>query len=104
VISLRTPGGRECPYYYEDFNRGAEIQRCRVARSSRSDRWRPRQCDRCPVPAIEAASGGLDLTLTVHGRLLGLGERFTVDAWCDAHGPVDDPFVGCLGCVAKVEL
>jgi hypothetical protein len=103
---MRTPAGRECSYYYEDFNRGAEITRCRVRRGRGSDGWRPRQCGRCPVPEIEAANGNpcLDLTLTVRGRPLGLPARFSVEAWCTAHGPVDDPYVGCLECVGEVRV
>ncbi len=101
---MRTPAGRECSYYYEDFNRGAEIARCRIRRSSGSATWGPRQCRRCPVPQIEAASGSsrLDLTLAVRRRPLGLAERFEVEAWCTEHGPIADPYVGCLECVAEV--
>lgn len=101
---MRTPAGRECSYYYEDFNRGAEIERCRVKRASGSARWRPKQCGHCPVPAIEAANGSpcLDLTLTVRARPLGLSDKFEVDAWCTAHGPIEDPYVGCVECVAEV--
>lgn len=101
---MRTPAGRACSYYYEDFNRGAEIRRCRVKRSSRSAAWRPKQCERCPVPDIEAANGSpcLDLTLTVRERPFGIAPRFEVEAWCTAHGPVDDPYVGCLECVGEI--
>ncbi|HEY3318429.1 MAG TPA: hypothetical protein VGK50_08410 [Coriobacteriia bacterium] len=104
---MRTPAGRGCSYYYEDFNRGAEITRCRVKRSRGSAPWRARQCKRCPVPDIEAANGSpcLDLTLTVSNAPLGLlPERFRTDAWCGEHGPIADPYVGCLECVAKVDV
>jgi hypothetical protein len=101
-----TPAGRECSYYYEDFNRGAEIQRCRVRRAAGSAAWRPRQCARCPVPAIEAANASpcLELTLRVSRRPLGLPERFSVEAWCTAHGPVEDPYAGCVECRADEAL
>jgi hypothetical protein len=101
---MRTPAGRDCSYYYEDFNRGAEISRCRVRRASGSPRWQPRQCRNCPVPGIEAANGSplLDLTLTVRPRVLGLRERFEVEAWCTEHGPIEDPYIGCAECGAGI--
>lgn len=103
---MRTPPGRDCSYYYEDFNRGAEIQRCRVRRAPGSSRWRPRQCAKCPVPGVEAANGSpwLDVTLTARSRFPGLPEKFEVAAWCTQHGPVEDPYVGCAECARSIGL
>ena len=103
---MRTPAKKDCTYYYEDFNRGADIRQCRIARPRESDPWRDGHCARCPVPGIEAASGGplLDLTLTVRSGRFGRKPKFDVVAWCVMHGPIADPFVGCLECTKPLDL
>lgn len=85
--------------------RGADIRRCRVRRAEGSAPWRSRQCARCPVPDVEAANGSpcLDLTLLVRARPLGLPERFELEAWCTQHGPIEDPYVGCVECTGEIE-
>jgi len=96
---MRTPAGKECPHYYEDFNRGREIQECRLAMSNRdSAPWRPKDCARCPVPDILRANASLDLRLklTIHPVLLGFVRQMRVEAWCEKHDiPIDNPYVGC---------
>jgi hypothetical protein len=102
---MRTPSGRECALYYEDFNRGVALQECRVERGPGSQPWRPPQCERCPVPDILLANGSpwLKLVLAVRKRPVG-GSRFEVEAWCGRHAvPVNDPYVGCPEC-ANEEL
>ena len=103
---MRTPFKRECSYYYEDFNRGADIRQCRIARTKDSEWWRETECRRCPVPDIEAASGNphLDLTLTVRSGFLGMRRAYEIEAWCVMHGPIEDPYVGCLECVAAIAI
>jgi hypothetical protein len=103
---MRTPSTRQCSYYYEDFNRGADIRQCRIARSKGSEWWRASDCAKCPVPTIESASGSpyLDLTLTVVSGRLPWRRHFGVQAWCLLHGPIEDPYVGCLECVGEVDL
>ena len=46
----------------------------------------------------------LDLTLMVSAGRFGFRRKVDVEAWCVLHGPVEDPFVGCLECVEVVEL
>jgi hypothetical protein len=103
---VRTPAKQDCPYYYEDFTRGADIRQCRIARTRESEPWNGAHCGRCPVPGIYAASGSalLDLTLTVRSGPFGRKPKFTVDAWCVMHGPIEDPFVGCLECTAPLDI
>lgn len=99
---MRTPSGQECRFYYADYNRGRDIQRCRLVEGNvETLRWRPSDCGRCPVPGIlqANASPDLDLTLTIRPRLLGLGRENRVTARCARHQiPIEDPRVGCARC------
>lgn len=102
---MRTPAGRECRHYYEDFNRGRSVQECRLIKQNpKSLPWKPSDCSTCPVPDIlnANASPDLELTLTKEPRLLGLGRKLIVTAHCTRHNiPVEDPFVGCPQCNAE---
>lgn len=94
-----TPAGKECPHYYEDFNRGRETQECRLANANTASlRWRPKDCARCPVPEIVRANASRDmqLTLTIRNALLGLVRQIKVEAYCLRHDiPIENPYVGC---------
>ncbi len=99
---MRTPDGRECPYYYEDFHRGHSTQECRlIGRNPRSERWEPGVCRRCPVPEIARANSCPNMVLEgeiVH-RWFGLVRRVEVYAICTEYQvEVDDPYVGCGHC------
>jgi hypothetical protein len=102
---MRTPAGKECRYYYEDFFRGREVQECRLIQENpESMRWHPSDCARCPVPAILGANSSPDLALklTVRPKLLGLGRKLDVTASCLKHHiDIEDPFVGCPKCNAE---
>lgn len=99
---MRTPAGKECRYYYEDFHRGRGVQECRLAQENRESLpWRPNYCGMCPVPDIlnANASPDLQLTLTIKPRLLGLGRQLVVAASCMRHRiPIEDAHVGCPRC------
>jgi len=100
-----TPAGKECRYYYEDYFRGRDIEECRLVKANpESARWHPKDCAKCPVPAILAANASLDmeLTLTIRPTLLGFHRVFEVSAFCIKHRiPISDPFVGCEKCNAE---
>lgn len=102
---MRTPAGKECRYYYEDFNRGRNLQECRLVKANPySARWHPNDCAKCPIPAILAAnaSRNLELELTIRSTLLGFRRVFEVTASCAKHRvPIEDPFVGCPQCNAE---
>ncbi len=102
---MRTPAGKECRHYYEDFNRGRRLRECRLIQSNpASMRWVPGDCRRCSVPDIlnANASPDLSLELTIRPRLLGFGRRADVVASCLRHHlVVIDPFVGCPECNAE---
>lgn len=54
---MRTPDGKECRHYCEDFHRGRALQECRLIKSNRDLlNWRPEDCARCPVPSILQAN------------------------------------------------
>ncbi len=96
---METPAGKECRHYYEDFHRGRNVQECRLAKGNRAGLpWRPVDCSRCPVPDIlnANASPDMELTLTIEPRLMGLGRKLTVEAYCIKHRvEIEDPYVGC---------
>jgi hypothetical protein len=102
---MKTPAGRECPEYYQDFHRQRHIQECRLAkRNPRSARWHPGDCSRCTVPDIVLANASqtMRLTLTITPGFLGLGRKNSVTAFCEKHNqPIEDPFVGCTACNAE---
>ena len=99
---MRTPAGPECHHYYEDYNRGRDIQLCRLARlNPNSLPWEPADCAKCPVPAILRANGSphLELTLTIGKGFLGLGRGIEVQAFCEKHQiEIKEPQVGCPVC------
>lgn len=66
-------------------------------------RWKPVDCSNCPVPEIlqANASKDMELTLTIKPRLLGLGRKVEVEAYCLRHRiRIEDPYVGCPQCIA----
>lgn len=100
---MRTPYGKDCRYYYQDFHRGASRQECRLASAvtGRTLPWRPKDCANCPVPEILQANSSRDmeLTLTITPVILGMGRRLSVQAHCRRHNtPIADAFVGCPAC------
>lgn len=102
---MRTPAGKECPHYYQDFHRGRNAQECRLAAASRTGlRWQPRDCGGCPVPDILNANSSpfLELSLAIQPRLLILGRKLTVEASCTRHRTIiEDPYIGCRACNAS---
>jgi hypothetical protein len=99
---MRTPAGKECPHYYEDFHRGRALQECRLVKeNAASAPWRRGDCARCPVPDILRANASEDmrLTLTIRPALLGLVRQMKVEAWCEKHQiPIENAYVGCPLC------
>ena len=101
---MRTPAGKECAYYYEDFHRGRSDQECRIPKGDRSAHWKPEYCGKCPVPAIlrDNASPNLELILTIKQTMLGFGRKMEVEAFCALHEiSISDPHTGCPKCNAE---
>jgi hypothetical protein len=99
---MRTPAGKDCKFYYEDYFRGRNVQECRLIKSNpESAPWQPRDCFRCPVPEIlnANASPDMELTLTIRKQFFGLRRTLHVTARCLRHDiPIADPYVGCPKC------
>ena len=78
----------DCPYYFADYVRGRETEKCRLIERNRENRrpWRRALCDTCPVPGIlrETTCRHLALEATVTRRL-GLLDRVAVYAVCTEH-------------------
>ncbi|MDX2075140.1 MAG: hypothetical protein SFZ02_01820 [bacterium] len=99
---MRTPAGKECKYYYQDFHRGREVQECRLVKQNlNSLKWHVKDCTTCPVPEILHANASpyLELTLTIQNRFLGFGRHIKLEAYCARHKiPIENPIVGCPQC------
>lgn len=99
---MRTPAGKECRYYYQDYFRGNDKQECRlIDRNPRGKRWKPSLCNGCPVPEIlrNNACPHLALEATVAESFLGLKQTVKIYAVCTEHlCEVDKPAVGCGHC------
>ena len=99
---MRTPAGKECQHYYEDFHRGASRQECRlIRRTPDSLPWRLGLCSTCPMPGIQRANSCPNLVLEarVVRRMLGLVQQVEVSGWCKEHFlDVPQPAVGCGHC------
>ncbi|GAB4510443.1 MAG: hypothetical protein OHK0046_07270 [Anaerolineae bacterium] len=96
---MRTPAGKECRHYYEDFHRGRNIQECRLIKANmESLPWRPVDCSKCPVPDILNANASplLTLKLTIKSGFLGFGRRNIVEAFCRNEPiPLEEAYTGC---------
>ncbi len=102
---MKTPAGKECRFYYEDFYRGNSEQECRLVQSNkRSPQWKPRDCYNCRAPEILLANNNPNLVLEgmVRKGLLGLNRRVEIKAFCSKHlVDVDKPEVGCPHCARE---
>ncbi len=95
---MKTPDGRECKHYYEDFHRGRDIQECRLEKENPlSERWHRSDCSKCPIPDILRANADPDmlLKLTIKRGFLGFGRRVEVEATSRQDGSaIENPYVG----------
>lgn len=99
---MRTPAGKDCKHYYQDFHRGKHVQECRLAQENPASlQWKPSDCSRCMVPDILNANASqyLSLKLTIKPKLLGLGRQLEISASCLKHQiAIEDAHVGCTKC------
>ena len=97
---MRTPAGKECKYYYQDFHRGRSVQECRLLdRAEGSLPWEPKTCSICPVPDILLANSCPHMVL--HGRIVRqlFRKKVLVDGYCTEYREaVTNPYVGCGRC------
>lgn len=93
-----------CPYFFADYHRGKEIEKCRLIEKNPENRrpWRRPLCDTCPVPGIlrETSCRHLALEGSVE-RKFGVLDRVSVYAVCTEHiDELKDP-KRCLQCEAE---
>jgi len=85
---LLMPKPVDCPYFFGDYHRGLEIEKCRLIERNRENRrpWRRTLCDTCPVPGIlrTTTCKHLALEATVEKKLAVL-DRVSVYAVCTEH-------------------
>lgn len=78
----------DCPYFFGDYHRGREVEKCRLIERNRENQrpWRRALCDTCPVPGIlrETTCKHLALEATV-ARKLAFFDRVTIYAVCTEH-------------------
>ena len=102
---MRTPAGKECQFYYQDFHRGASTQECRLIDANpNSEAWKPGDCANCPVPGVLMANSSPHLVLeaTIKKGLFGLNRRIELRASCSRHLiDVPEPHVGCVKCARE---
>lgn len=102
---MRTPDGRECPYYYANYHRRTVAhETCRLLEGQPDfSAWTPAHCAECPAPDIRRANGCTEMRL--HARIgrrpwrFWERERVLIMASCTrSRGPVKNPYVGCGQC------
>ncbi len=93
-----------CPYFFGDYQRGRELEKCRLIERNRANRrpWRRALCNSCPVPAILRTSTCRHLALEAEvTRKLVVFERVSIYAICTEHvAELSDP-QRCLQCEAE---
>lgn len=99
---MKTPAGRECPYFYGDYRRGRKAEECRLIDANpQGGQWRPARCQTCPVPRIILANACPHLTLKarVANRWLGFVQQVEISASCrKMQTDVPEPEIGCGHC------
>ncbi len=105
---MKTPAGKECPYFYGDYYRGKNHEECRLlGNQSGSQKWTPDLCATCPVPGIKLANAcpHIELTPVVKKPFLVGKRQVTVTAFCTkAQQTVKEPKIGCGICHPLSEI
>jgi hypothetical protein len=98
---MRTPAGRECPYFHGDYYRGRNVEECRLLKAS-GQAWSGDLCKTCPVPDIARANScqHMQLKAVVERSLLAFFQkRVRVSAFCEkTKRDVPEPHIGCGEC------
>ena len=102
---MRTPAGKECPYFYGNYFRGRHQEECRLLVSANPpQKWKPNLCETCPVPSITLANSceNMILSAQVTRPLLAAFQlRVEIRAYCrKTEQAVKEPHIGCGQCHA----
>jgi len=99
---MKTPYGKECPYFYGDYQRGKNIEDCRLLnKPNQPNKWKEQYCSNCPVPAIVLANACPNMILNgeVTSTIFGLKKKVKITAYCTkTHQEVKQPKIGCGHC------
>lgn len=98
---MRTPAGKECPYFYGDYFRGRSVEECRLLKAA-GQTWTPDLCASCPVPQISMANACEFMKLrakVVRPLSAAFMRRVQVQAFCEkTRKAVQEPHIGCGEC------
>jgi hypothetical protein len=100
-IDMKTPAGKECPYFYGDYYRGRNVEECRLLKAQ-GESWTRDLCATCPVPAIALANScqHMKLKAKVARPLSAIFQRrVQISAYCEkTERDVVEPQIGCGEC------
>lgn len=97
---MKTPYGKECPYFYGDYRRGRNHEECRLL-SDHQLQWESRLCEKCKVPEIRMANACENMELIPSlEKLFFIGKsQIQIKAYCHkTEKIVEDPRIGCGKC------
>src|SRR5688500_7332064 len=98
---MKTPAGKECPYFYGDYYRGRNVEECRLLKAQ-GETWTPELCNTCPVPSIALANScqHMKLKAKVARPISAIFQRrVQVSAYCEKmERDVSEPQIGCGEC------
>lgn len=99
---MRTPAGKECPYFFGDYFRGRQREECRLlAENTPPLPWRREFCAACPVPEIHYANACPNMSLdpSLARPFPFLKQTVAVQSRCRKTGRKGfDPHIGCGEC------
>jgi hypothetical protein len=105
---MRTPYGTECPFFFGEYHRGRDQNRCDlIGNASPPRNWTPTLCKSCQVPTILRANGctHMHLSAEVKPGIFRLGKSVKVTAYCTrSHQDVKEPHVGCGQCHKSIDF
>ena len=99
---MKTPYGKECPYFFGDYHRGRNIEDCRLLNKPNQPRvWKSQYCADCPVPEVLQANACPHMVLSgeISNTFLGMKKKVKITAYCTkTHQAVKEPKIGCGQC------
>ena len=97
---MKTPYGKECPYFYGDYRRGRNHEECRLLLDNNLE-WQSKLCEKCEVPEIKMANACENMELIPKiEKLFIIGRpQVKIAAYChQTNKNVTDPRIGCGEC------
>jgi hypothetical protein len=99
---MRTPGGKECQYFYGDYYRGRRHEECRlIGNATPPNHWTADLCKTCPFPDIarDNACPNMIIEGQVESWLFGFRRRVKINTFCTlSQQVVKEPHIGCGQC------